>query len=134
MNNEIMALLIPYRQICHSTLKPEQKICVDFANEMRHLTITGKLPFIWYHIPNEFLPSQRRNYVFDLKQKHMGKVSGTPDYCFVGEKSFFIEFKTRTGQQSPAQKTFQKWCEAQGIGYHICRSAEEGESVVKSYI
>ena len=84
MTKDLISLLLPYRGIVTSTLKPEQAMCVEFANTMRQMTLEGKLPFIWYHIPNEFLPSKRVNYSFDLKQKHMGKISGIPDYCFMG--------------------------------------------------
>lgn len=135
MNKDLISLLLPYKGIVTSTLKPEQAMCVEFANTMRQMTLEGKLPFIWYHIPNEFLPSKRINYSFDLKQKHMGKISGVPDYCFVGkESSFFIEFKAKKGYQTPSQKTFENWCLMVGVGYHICRSYQEGIGVINKYI
>lgn len=132
MNKDLISLLLPYKGIATSTLKAEQAMCVEFANTMRQMTLEGKLPFIWYHIPNEFLPSARRNYSFELKQKHMGKISGVPDYCFLGkEKSFFIEFKASKGSQTPSQKSFEKWCLMVGVDYHLCRSYQEGMEVVK---
>lgn len=135
MNKDLISLLLPYKGIVTSTLKPEQAMCVEFANTMRQMTLEGKLPFIWYHIPNEFLPSARRNYSFDLKQKHMGKISGVPDYCFLGkEKSFFIEFKASRGSQTPSQRVFEEWCRMVGVKYHLCRSYQEGMEVVKGYI
>lgn len=135
MNKDLLTILLPYKGIVTSTLKPEQTMCVEFANTMRQMTLEGKLPFIWYHIPNEFLPSLRRNYSFELKQKHMGKISGVPDYCFLGkEKSFFIEFKAHKGNQTPSQKSFENWCLMIGVSYHLCRSYQEGMEVVKGYI
>lgn len=179
MNKDLLSLLLPYKGIVTSKLKPEQAMCVEFANTMRQMTLEGKLPFIWYHIPNEFLPSElkqkhmgktdtsknpwvqkctqgnmrvlggkkyrkrgfsrcptsRRNYSFELKQKHMGKISGVPDYCFLGkDKSFFIEFKTSMGHQTPSQRAFEGWCNMMGVKYHICRSYKEGIQVVKMYI
>ena len=135
MNKDLMNLLLPYKAITTSTLKPEQAMCVEFANTMRQMTLEGKLPFIWYHIPNEFLPSNRVNYSFDLKQKHMGKISGVPDYCFIGkQKSFFIEFKAGKGKQTESQKQFEGWCETIGVHYYLCRSYGEGLSVVKGYM
>lgn len=129
-----MELLIPYKAIATSSLKPEQAICVEFANEMRQLTLENKLPYVWFHVPNEFLPSKRVNYSFDLKQKHMGKFSGTPDYCFIGaDHSFFIEFKAGKGKQSPNQRVFEGWCAMMGIKYHLCRSYAEGSAVVREY-
>lgn len=110
-------------------------MCVEFANGLRQMTLEGKLPYVWFHIPNEFLPSRQVNYSFELKLKHMGKISGTPDYCFVGEKgSFFIEFKSIKGRQTENQKKFEEWCGITRAPYHLCRSAEEGMTVVKGYI
>jgi hypothetical protein len=135
MNKDLIALLLPYKGIVTSTLKPEQAMCVEFANTMRQMTLEGKLPFIWYHIPNEFLPSKRVNYSFDLKQKHMGKISGVPDYCFVGKKtSFFIEFKAGKGRLTSNQITFEKWCHTTGVSYHLCRSYKDGLEIVQGYI
>ena len=135
MNKDLMTLLLPYKALGASKLKAEEAMCVEFANTLRQMTFEGKMPFIWYHIPNEFLPSARRNYSFDLKQKHMGKISGVPDYCFVGNgKSFFIEFKAGKGKQTETQRSFEKWCEMTGVEYHLCRSCEEGLGVVKEYI
>ena len=135
MTKDLISLLLPYRGIVTSTLKPELAMCVEFANTMRQMTLEGKLPFIWYHIPNEFLPSKRVNYSFDLKQKHMGKISGIPDYCFMGkDKSFFIEFKIKKGRQTPSQIAFEKWCQTVGVSYHLCRSYKDGLDVVKGYI
>jgi hypothetical protein len=135
MNKDLINLLLPYKGIVTSTLKPEQAMCVEFTNTMRQMTLEGKLPFIWYHIPNEFLPSARRNYSFELKQKHMGKISGVPDYCFLGkEKGFFIEFKLPNAKQTECQKSFEKWCQLVGVEYHLCRSYQEGLEIVKGHI
>lgn len=135
MNKDLISLLLPYKGIVTSMLKPEQAMCIEFANTMRQMTLEGKLPFIWYHIPNEFLPSARRNYSFELKQKHMGKISGVPDYCFLGkEKSFFIEFKASKGNQTPSQRSFEQWCVMVGVEYHLCRSYQDGMSIVMGYI
>lgn len=127
----LLNILLPYKEICTSTLKPEQKICVEFSNHMRMLTLEGKLPYVWYHIPNEFLPSKQKNFTFDLKQKHMGKIAGVPDYCFIGkDKSFFIEFKAGKGKMSPPQKIFKEWCEENGVDYYLCYNASEAIQVV----
>lgn len=126
-----MELLLPSKGISGSNLKPEQAMCVEFANTMRKLTIEGKLSYVWFHIPNEFLPSSRVNYSFELKQKHMGKLPGVPDYCFIGGRdSFFIEFKAGKGKQSPNQKVFERWCLDKQIPYYLCRTAIEGASIV----
>ncbi len=131
MISSLASLLIPYKPITYAVLKDEQKMCVEFANEMRVLTLENKMPYIWYHIANEFLPSTRVNFSFDLKQKHMGKISGLPDYAFMSAKdSFFIEFKTIRGRQSENQKIFEEWCATNKIDYFLCRSAKQGISLV----
>jgi hypothetical protein len=132
MTTDIIKILLPYQKVKWDSLKPEQKICVEFANSLRALTLEGKLPYIWYHIPNEFLPSTRVNFTYDLKQKHMGKISGAPDYCFVGKgDGFFIEFKTSRESLTSSQKIFRNWCEIVGTDYYVCQSAQEGMKIVK---
>jgi len=133
MTYDLLSILLPYKPISSALLKPEQKICVEFANSLRALTLEGKLPYVWYHIPNEFLPSTTKNFTFELKQKHMGKIAGVPDYCFIGKgDSFFIEFKASRGKLTLSQKTFEGWCKREGVDYFLCRSAEEGIGVVRS--
>lgn len=127
----LMGLLLPSRSIASASLKPEQLMCVEFANTMRQLTLEKKMSYVWFHIPNEFLPSARVNYSFELKMKHMGKISGVPDYCFLSENdSFFIEFKAGKGKHSPNQKMFEEWCTTQEVPYFLCRTAHEGINIV----
>lgn len=133
MNKALMELMIPYKKITASSLKPEQAICIEFANTMRQLTLENKMPYVWFHVPNEFLPSSRINYSFDLKQKHMGKFSGIPDYCFIGKNdSFFIELKAVKRKQSPNQKVFEEWCIANKVPCFLCFSAKQGTDIVLS--
>lgn len=128
----LFSILIPPSNISYAHLKEEQKICVEFANEMRVLTLCGDFPYIWFHIPNEFLPSARVNYSFELKLKHMGKISGTPDYCFLSEKdSFFIEFKVPKGKLTENQMIFESWCIEHKVPYFICFSAQEGIELIQ---
>lgn len=132
MNNNLAKLLIPYKQISYASLKAEQQMCVEFANHMRQLSLNGNLPYIWFHIANEFIPTSRVNFSFDLKQKHMGKITGLPDYCFMSANdNFFIEFKTPKGRQSENQKLFEEWCKTNNIKYYLCRSAKDGVDLVQ---
>jgi hypothetical protein len=133
MDANLVSLLLPTQSISYAYLKDEQKICVEFANEMRQLTLEGNLPYVWFHIANEFLPSSKVNYSFESKLKHMGKMVGVPDYCFLSENdSFFIEFKTAKGRQTPTQKIFENWCATNKVDYFLCRSAREGIDIVRS--
>lgn len=133
MDNNLASILLPAHPISYAYLKDEQKICVEFANEMRQLTLEGHMPYVWFHVANEFLPSPKVNYSFESKLKHMGKIAGVPDYCFLAEKdSFFIEFKTEKGRQTHTQKIFEKWCATTKVDYFLCRSAREGIDIVRS--
>jgi hypothetical protein len=135
MNSNLTSLLLPNKTISYASLKEEQKMCVEFANGLRQMTLEGKLPYVWFHIANEFLPSKQTNYSFELKLKHMGKLAGLADYCFVGKKGgFFIEFKSAKGKQTESQKKFEEWCSAMGIGYYICRNANEGMDIIRKYL
>jgi hypothetical protein len=133
MNKDLIELILPTNTLGSHNLKPEQKICIEFANAMRDFSLTNKIQYVWFHIPNEFLPSTRINYSFELKLKHMGKIAGTPDYCFVGHNnSFFIEFKAEKRKQTSTQIAFEKWCVAQKISYFLCHSAKQGIDLVLS--
>lgn len=130
--SKLYSLIVPPSNVTHRSLKAEQKMCVEFANQMRSMTLEGQLPYIWFHIANEFLPSARKNYSFELKQKHMGKVAGLPDYCFMADKdSFFIEFKAGKGRQTEKQELFESWCAMARVDYFLCRSATEGIELVR---
>jgi hypothetical protein len=53
--------------------------------------------------------------------KAMGVVAGGP---------VFLEFKTATGRQSPAQKRFQEIVESQGYQYHIIRNFHDFRTAI----
>lgn len=131
MNKNLAELLLPSHGIDYSKLKPEQAICVEFANTLRQLTLENKLSYVWFHVPNEFLPSLKLNYSFERKQKHMGKICGVPDYCFLSQQDcFFIEFKAGSRKQSPYQIIFEEWCTSKNVPYFLCRTPSEGIKVV----
>ncbi len=67
----------------NGSLKPEDKICVEFANYVRQVQLEGntKKDFVWTHVANEFAGKKRP--VFGMLQKAMGKVSGWPDHIFL---------------------------------------------------
>ncbi len=133
MINRVASLIIPSKPVSYMLLKKEQKICVEFANEMRQLTLQDNFPYIWFHIPNEFLPSAKPNFSFELKLKHMGKMSGIADYCFISAyDSFFVEFKTDKSKQTRNQKIFEEWCAAHNVSYFLCRSAKDGIDLIRT--
>lgn len=118
------------------SLKPEQKICVEFSNYLREQTIKKDFPYIWFHVPNEFYRTQsNKGGLFGNILSAMGRIPGVSDYCFIGKNnSFFIEFKTKYGKLSPSQLFFEKWTKDKEIKYYVCRSAREGIEVVERNI
>lgn len=134
MSSHLSKILIPSKNISSKVLKEEDGICVQFANFLREKSLESgsTFPYVWFHIPNEF---SQYNALYGLKQSWMGRIPGAPDFCFIGEEnSFFIEFKTAKGKQSPSQKIFQKWCEGNKVDYFLCRSAKEGEDIITGRI
>ncbi len=81
---------------------------------------------IIFSIPNEGKPELIRTGLYpgvsDLFIHHF-TVSG-PHY------PMFVEVKTPTGTQKPAQKQFQTHVEALGYPYHIVRSLEDFKAVI----
>ena len=51
-----------------------------------------------------------------------------------GYASLCIEFKTRSGRQSPAQIEFQKQAEKSGNKYVICKSATDAIMAISEYL
>ena len=51
-----------------------------------------------------------------------------------GGRVMYMEIKTPTGKQSPAQVKFQARCEAAGIPYAVARSVEESLKIIKKTI
>lgn len=109
--------------------KPEDTICLEFADWLRKETLKGTLPFIWCHVPNEF--SGKTSHLYGALKSAMGRVKGMSDYVFLGaNKSFVIEFKAEGKKQTEHQVAVQFWCEARDVPYYLCYTAEEGRNVV----
>jgi hypothetical protein len=109
-------------------LKPEGRICYEFVLELKKRSLDRSLPYIWFHVPNEFYdPSRSRGgAIFGRRLSQAGKLPGVADYCFISpQRSFFIEVKTKKGTLSPDQKLFKSWCEEMNVEYYICRSYKE---------
>ena len=109
--------------------------------------------FIFSHsIPNE---AYGRSNVAQMQLVTMGLRSGTADLIdwiplpgedweklyndmkegiVTGEKRaimIYVEVKTATGKQSPAQKRFEKRCRVAGIYYKVVRSVEEVRRMIE---
>lgn len=75
-----------------------------------------------FHVPN----GEKRNRSTAAKLKRMGVVSGVADFCIVVDgRCHFVELKTSTGRQAPAQKSFAALAEAAGASYWIVRHMDD---------
>jgi len=67
-----------------------------------------------------------------------GALAGAPDLFLSIARGdlhgLYIEMKTRTGRQSEKQAAFEQAALAQGYGYAMPRSMEEGMKVIQSYL
>ncbi len=85
-------------------------------------------------VPNGGARSKREAGIL----KSEGVRAGAADLILLtargGHGSLCIEFKTKTGRQSPAQKEWQKAAENAGNRYVVCRSFEEFQCVINEYL
>jgi hypothetical protein len=79
-----------------------------------------------------------RNKMEASNLKRQGVVSGVADVLLLipasGYGSLSIEFKTRTGRQSPSQMEFQRQTEKAGNKYVVCRSATDAVMAISEYL
>lgn len=84
------------------------------------------------------LPQQKIDQIIAVlsqRMKNMGLLPGVSDTIFVlPQKVLFIEFKTETGYQSPNQKEFQAAVQSCQHQYHVCRSLEQFQQIIKDNV
>ena len=83
-----------------------------------------------FHVPN----GGNRNLAEALKFKRMGVLPGVADFLMFAEADIAIELKDKGGDQSKAQKKFQKKWEALGKTYTIARSLEEFKEIINRHM
>lgn len=107
----------------HEELKI-QKACVAILTyRYSHL--------LWNHSPNE----GKRTEVQGKVLKDLGMRRGWADLEILHDNTvLFVEFKTRTGKQTPHQKEIQEQLEQMGYTYLICRSVEEFVQICHEYL
>lgn len=109
-------------------LEPEQRESVEFADDMRAMTLTGEYKGIWLHIPNE----GKRSLLVALILRAMGLITGAPDYIFIWAGGCLLaELKIGKNKQSQGQSWFQQWVEYCGLRYELCYSKEEIVAALK---
>lgn len=89
---------------------------------------------VLFAVPN----GGRRDAVTGSRLKDEGATKGVADLILLKANRFYgglaIEMKKPGGYQSPAQKEWQKECEAAGNKYVVCRSVDEFMREVDKYM
>lgn len=110
-------------------MKREDKIQQECVMWFRNYVIKNKInpaPII-FHVPN-----QGKNAVEQIRKKNIGMLAGVSDLVVVFEsKILFIEMKDDIGIQSDAQQEFEQKIKLLGFDYHVVRSLEEFQEIVK---
>lgn len=140
IQSKLLKILLPKRNLGNLKIGEEDRMCIEFANYLRQLTLHSEgskrkdkeltFPYLWRHNPNQF---GSYKWAFGLKQGWMGRIPGVPDFSFETKgHSFNIEFKTSKGKLSPDQEIYHEWAKECGIEVFICRSFEEAKKIIES--
>lgn len=101
---------------------PEHDIQTDIVNYLRLSKI------FCFAVPNGGL----RNLKTAAFLKKEGATAGVSDLIILlKNEAVFVEVKTKTGRQSPEQKTFQQAVELLGFRYLIWRSLDDAIKFVR---
>jgi hypothetical protein len=98
--------------------------------------------YLWFH--NTFpryrglffeINNNSENAREGMRHRCMGRVKGVADTCLLapGGVTVFIEFKTETGVQSPAQKEWERIVIGAGYRYCIVRTEDEFRKIIQTY-
>lgn len=113
-----------------ANVKEEERICIEFADLLRALHITGGYKGIFGHLANE----GKRHPLTGLIMAAMGMIPGSPDYFFMGPWGHgVIEFKAPKGTIQATQRLYQDWCDVHQVPHAYARSAKEGLAVLRSW-
>ena len=113
-------------------IKGEEKLTNEVVQELKALTLEGRLNCLWFHVPNEQVIKNKNDVVRVRKMKCLGLIPGAPDIVFLAaNQNVCLELKTATGRQSESQALFQNWSEHAHVPYYICRSVQDVKSVLK---
>ena len=112
---------------------PEDREAIALANRLRAATLSGQTAGPWWHTANE---GKLSSTAAAALLKACGLISGAPDYVFLGDGGGVIELK-RPGAPpsslSPAQRDVRDWCQASGVRWAMCRSADEAEATLRAW-
>ena len=116
-----------------SNYKNEDKICVEFQNEMKCLLLENKLNCLWFHVANEgAFGGEGFRPMYGEKLKRMGKAKGMFDYIFLSQNgSAMIEFKYNKNKMTPSQVVVKDWADKLKIHTFVAYSAVEAIKFLK---
>ena len=86
--------------------------------------------YYFYSVPNEGAGGNRVRMAILIS---LGLRKGAADLVVLlsGGRSVYFEFKSAIGTQKPGQVLFQKKLEALGHEYHLVRTLEEVQAILK---
>jgi hypothetical protein len=97
--------------------------------------------FVWHW--NEYQDQRGRLYmnynnppnkIAGARLKSQGLMAGVADLSYLSPKGLiYIELKMPKGRQSPKQTKFEKMVTTLGYPYHIIRTFEEFQELIKKY-
>lgn len=116
-----------------SNYKNEDKICVEFQNQMKCLLLENKLNCLWFHVANEgAFGGEGFRPMYGEKLKKMGKAKGMFDYIFLSQNaSAMIEFKYNRNKMTPSQAVVKDWADYLKIHTLVAYSADEAIKFLK---
>ena len=121
-------------------LGPEDQAAHCFANDLRVAVLQNRLKAVFCHVPNELAgmvihtKGKARVPVLTAIARALGLITGAADYLFLFDGgSCAIEFKSSTGRLTPPQRDFREWCRLTNVPFHIARSSDEGQAILREY-
>lgn len=110
---------------------PEADIQRAVVKDLRQVLPRGS---ILHHSANEVTGGGKAAKIKQGILTGMGVYPGFSDLILISEgRILFLETKSRTGTQSPAQRAFQAAVEAQGFPYAIIRSVDDALAALARY-
>jgi len=128
--NQFLNSYLLHNSVFKGNLKCEDLLAYQVATYLREQSLANKLPFVWFHVANEFAS---KNKTFGAKLSAQGRLTGVADYIFLGKnKCFALELKYGKGKQSEAQKSFENWCKTLDVPYFVAYSLNESINYIKN--
>lgn len=120
-------------------LGPEDSAAYEFAQDLRVATLEGRLRAVWCHVPNELggmvKKDSRGRVSVPLPiaiARALGLIKGVSDYLFQWAGGCCVmEFKSKVGRLTDAQRDFRAWCELHHVPFYIIRSSAEGMAILR---